>query len=88
MQSHGEGFELTNEGRSYALRMIRVHRLWERYLADETGLAETEWHRRAEKLEHNMTEQEAEALAASAGHRQSGVFFGSGNSACVVRCEF
>ena len=68
VKSQGEGFELTNEGRSYALRMIRVHRLWERYLADETGLAETEWHRRAEKLEHNMTAKEAEVLAASAGY--------------------
>ncbi|MFQ6114938.1 MAG: metal-dependent transcriptional regulator, partial [bacterium] len=68
VKSQGEGFKLTFEGRSYALRMIRIHRLWERYLADETGVAETEWHRKAEKLEHNMTEEEAEALAASVGH--------------------
>ena len=27
--------ELTSDGRSYALRVIRVHRLWEKYLADE-----------------------------------------------------
>ncbi len=62
------GFELTAEGRSYALRMIRIHRLWERYLADETGLAATEWHRKAEKLEHIITEAEADALAAAIGH--------------------
>jgi DtxR family Mn-dependent transcriptional regulator len=68
VKAQGEGFELTPEGRSYALRMIRIHRLWERYLADETGLAETEWHDRAEILEHNMTEKEAEALARSVGH--------------------
>jgi DtxR family Mn-dependent transcriptional regulator len=61
-------FELTSAGRSYALRMIRIHRLWERYLADETGLAATEWHQKAEKLEHQMTEAEADALANATGH--------------------
>lgn len=67
-RAHSDGFELTPEGRSYALRMIRVHRLWERYLADETGMAETDWHRKAEKLEHNMSEREVEVLDASVGH--------------------
>ncbi|MFQ5709418.1 MAG: iron dependent repressor, metal binding and dimerization domain protein [bacterium] len=68
VRSRGAGFELTSEGRSYALRMIRIHRLWERYLADETGLAETEWHAQAEKLEHHMTDAEADALEAHVGH--------------------
>ena len=68
VKSHGDGFDLTPEGRSYALRMIRIHRLWERYLADETGLAETEWHRKAEKLEHHMTDNEIDALDDSVGH--------------------
>ena len=30
VSSHGDGFVLTDDGRSYALRIIRVHRLWER----------------------------------------------------------
>lgn len=64
----GEGFELTSEGRSYALRMIRVHRLWERYLADETGVQATDWHRQAEKMEHHVSAVEEEALAASLGN--------------------
>lgn len=68
VRSTGEGFELTSEGRSYALRMIRVHRLWEKYLAEETGLKEVEWHDKAEQLEHKMTAKETEALAASVGH--------------------
>ncbi len=29
---------LTDEGRRYALEVVRAHRLWERYLADETGV--------------------------------------------------
>lgn len=68
VRSESNGFKLTSEGRSYALRMIRIHRLWERYLADETGVAETEWHSHAEKLEHTVTDQEAEELAATVGH--------------------
>jgi DtxR family Mn-dependent transcriptional regulator len=63
-----DGFVLTDDGRSYALRIIRVHRLWERYLADETGVRETEWHDEAEKQEHRMTQTEAEALAAQMGN--------------------
>ncbi len=60
--------ELTGEGRSYALKVIRTHRLWERYLADETGLPETEWHRTAERLEHTTTEAEAASLARHTGN--------------------
>lgn len=67
-QSREEGFELTNDGRSYALRMIRIHRLLERYLADETGLSELEWHGKAERLEHMTSEEESEALAARMGN--------------------
>jgi DtxR family Mn-dependent transcriptional regulator len=59
---------LTVEGRSYALRVIRMHRLWERYLADETGLDEMEWHKEADEKEHLLTPHEAEELSARMGH--------------------
>jgi DtxR family Mn-dependent transcriptional regulator len=62
------GVRLTPEGNSYALRIIRVHRLWERYLADETSVPSTEWHASAEYAEHTMTPAEAEALAAQIGN--------------------
>ncbi len=68
LRSQGDGFVLTDEGRSYALRVIRVHRLWERYLADETGLEQTDWHREAEEHEHLLTAAEADALAARMGN--------------------
>jgi len=61
-------FELTEEGRQSALRIIRVHRLWERYFADETGLPETQWHLEAEKREHITSPAEAEALAIQMGN--------------------
>lgn len=61
------GFELTEAGRSYALRILRTHRLWERYLADRTGLPAAEWHSEAERVEHELSEAEAEALATRLG---------------------
>jgi len=59
---------LTSEGRSYALRVIRVHRLWEKYLADETNVHETEWHQKAEEVEHHLTPEQADQLAAQIGN--------------------
>lgn len=59
---------LTPDGRREALRVIRIHRLWERYLADETGLDAREWHAHAERREHGTSVQQAEALAATLGH--------------------
>lgn len=68
LNSKDKSFHLTPEGRSYALRIIRMHRLWERYLADETSLSETDWHAEAEKKEHQMSEDEANMLAAQIGN--------------------
>jgi DtxR family Mn-dependent transcriptional regulator len=68
IKSQQNEFELTEEGRLSALRIIRVHRLWERYFADETGLAETQWHLEAEKREHITSPAEAEALATQMGN--------------------
>jgi len=59
---------LSSDGRSYALRVIRVHRLWENYLAEETGVQETDWHDEAELIEHLMTQEEADLLSAKMGN--------------------
>jgi len=59
---------LTPAGRDAALHVIRAHRLWERYLAEETGYDEADWHGRAEEREHDLTPTELEALAARLGH--------------------
>lgn len=64
----GDTFRLTSQGREYALQVIRAHRLWERYLADETGFPEDEWHDRAERHEHMLSPAETEALSARLGH--------------------
>lgn len=60
-------YRLTPDGRSYALRVIRIHRLWERYLAEQTGFEAAQWHAEAHVLEHRTSPEEAEALAARMG---------------------
>ena len=64
----GENLQLTPAGRSYALQVIRAHRLWERYLAHETGYAEQEWHDRADQFEHRLPPDATDALQARLGN--------------------
>lgn len=68
VHSKDEGLRLTRSGREYALRILRTHRLWERYLADRTNVRPTEWHDKAERREHRLAATEVDALAASMGH--------------------
>lgn len=63
-----DGFELTGEGRDYALHVVRTHRLLERYLADRTGVLPEDWHGEAERIEHRISPDERESLAARLGH--------------------
>ncbi len=64
----GDQINLTPEGRKYALRIIRVHRLWEKYLAEKTGFDKREWHDRAEEMEHNLSGEETDRLALDLGY--------------------
>ncbi len=64
----GASIHLTFKGREYALRVIRAHRLWERYLSEETGHSESEWHKKAERQEHRISLSEANDLAAKMGN--------------------
>ena len=54
----GEEPALTDDGRRSALHIVRTHRLWERYLADRTGVPAGEWHDEAERMEHTLTAEE------------------------------
>lgn len=64
----GSGTRLTDQGRAYALRVLRSHRLVERFLADRTGVEPEEWHAVAEEREHALSREEVEALASRMGH--------------------
>ena len=63
-----DGLSLTDAGLEYALHMVRAHRLWERYLADQTGYQALAWHELADQMEHRLTPAAANALAATLGN--------------------
>jgi DtxR family transcriptional regulator, Mn-dependent transcriptional regulator len=69
MVSFEEGaLRLKPSGREMALHVVRAHRLWESYLAEQTGVAEEEWHQRAERQEHLLSPRDTDALASRLGH--------------------
>lgn len=47
-----KGVSLTEEGKKYALRIVRKHRLWEVFLVEKLGFNWDEVHEIAEQLEH------------------------------------
>ena len=64
IESGTDNLVLSSHGKSYALRVIRVHRLFERYLADETSVHEKDWHVIAEEKEHELSDLQVNELAA------------------------
>jgi DtxR family Mn-dependent transcriptional regulator len=67
--SHEQGhLHLRPSGRELATHVVRAHRLWESYLAEQTGVADAQWHPRAERQEHLLTPQQVEELSARLGH--------------------
>ncbi|MBZ0266603.1 DtxR family transcriptional regulator, partial [bacterium] len=68
IERSGASLRLTEEGRSHARRIVRIHRLWEKWLAERTGVDKTRWHALAEKKEHRTSDEEAAALASRLGH--------------------
>lgn len=58
----GNTLKLTPSGRDYGLKIIRVHRLWEKYLSEKTGFDKSEWHDIAEEKEHKLTQEQTDEL--------------------------
>ena len=63
-----KGVRLTDEGRRLALEVIRHHRLLERYLSEELDVPWDRVHAEAEVLEHVLSEDLEERIAAKLGH--------------------
>jgi DtxR family Mn-dependent transcriptional regulator len=70
IQSTGPGLRLSPGGRKLALRVIRAHRLLERYLVDELRMPLEAIHATADRREHTMTVEEVDALEAQLGYPQ------------------
>ena len=62
------GVSLTDAGRRVALEVIRHHRLLELYLVESLGVPWDRVHEEAEVLEHVLSEQLEELIAAKLGH--------------------
>jgi len=67
LEASGSVLRLSPEGRELALQRIRAHRIWERYLVDKGGLSWADVHAAADRREHDMTVEEADALEAEMG---------------------
>lgn len=68
LESRGAELHLTAEGERWALHVVRAHRLWERYLADEARMPLEKVHREAHRREHTLTEAQLNELEAALGH--------------------
>jgi DtxR family Mn-dependent transcriptional regulator len=62
------GVGLTERGISVALEVLRHHRLLERFLVEELGVPWDRVHDEAEVLEHHLSEDLEELIAAKLGH--------------------
>ncbi|MCK4452385.1 MAG: hypothetical protein KAX26_17580, partial [Anaerolineae bacterium] len=62
------GIRLTTRGRERAQELIRIHRLWERYLVDRKGMPLEAVHTEAHRREHEITPEQAAKLDAELGH--------------------
>jgi DtxR family Mn-dependent transcriptional regulator len=62
------GVSLTDEGRRVALEVMRHHRLLELYLFQSLGVPWDRVHEEAEVLEHALSEELEELIAAKLGH--------------------
>ena len=59
---------LTKSGTEYALKVIRIHRLWEKYLSEKTGISKIDWHPSAEEMEHKLSPQQVESIDSELGN--------------------
>ncbi|MFC6726080.1 metal-dependent transcriptional regulator, partial [Halobium palmae] len=62
-----KGVELTDEGMTVALEVIRHHRLLEAYLAEHLDYDWTEVHDEADRLEHHISEEFERRVAEALG---------------------
>lgn len=68
LQVNDQQLTLTDAGRARAIQIVRSHRLWEKYLSENTGFEKSEWHQLAEEKEHKLSAEETEALSQRLGN--------------------
>jgi len=68
IESRGPELHLTAEGERWAMHIVRAHRLWERYLADEARMPLEKVHTEAHRREHGLTADQLDQMEAALGH--------------------
>ena len=68
LETRGAELHLTPEGERWALHVVRAHRLWERYLADEARMPLARVHDEAQRREHTLTAAQLDELEAAMGY--------------------
>jgi len=68
LSTTSDGLRLTREGLRLTVQVVRAHRLFERYLADETAVPMQEIHLRAHKMQHVLSPEDVDRLDAYMGH--------------------
>lgn len=68
VESRGSNLHLTPEGERWAMHIVRSHRLWERYLADEARMPLEKVHTEANRREHGLTVEQLDEMEAALGH--------------------
>lgn len=71
IRTDGAELRLTAEGERAALHVVRAHRLWELYLADELGVPVRQVHAKAERVEHQLSPADLNRLSAAMGHPET-----------------
>ncbi|MHA2609672.1 MAG: metal-dependent transcriptional regulator [bacterium JZ-2024 1] len=69
-EENGKVF-LTSAGKALGLHLLRAHRLYERYLADNTDVPLKEIHGLADRKEHQLSREEVQDLEARLGYPSS-----------------
>lgn len=62
VEKKGNTYNLTQDGSYRAKKIVRLHRLWELYLADYVGIGALRVHSSAEEMEHIITPELEEEL--------------------------
>lgn len=67
LELRGMLLSLTAAGEQLGIRIIRAHRLWEKFLADEAKMPLHRIHREANRLEHSTTAEQLRQMEADMG---------------------
>ena len=70
IEEEERGYQLTEQGREEAIKVLRAHRLWEAYL-EKIGVPEDELHQTAHKMEHKREDGTIEYLDEKLGNPET-----------------